>query len=150
MTGPDNATSYLWDNGNVQQDQWAWCENGKPGYQSYYLTITDTLGCQWSDGIEIEFFEEPGYADLSEGESLLTLFPNPVEEFFFWRLECDKEVQMAIEIHDGAGNVHYRYKIDRYQPGRQLKVDARNLNPGVYYFSVISNGNRITKKFTKK
>ncbi len=150
LTGPDRAFAYLWNDGSNNQTLLAYSETGEPGKYLYELTITDSLGCNWSDDIKIEFYTMPDYADLSEGERLITMFPNPVKESFTWMLETNKEVQIAVEILDGGGMVKYHEKLMRYQPGQQMKVEASGLNPGIYYFSVLSNEKRITKKFVKE
>ena len=150
IAGPDNAFAYLWNNNTNLQNLIAYCEDETPGLCEYKLTITDSLGCQWADSIKIDFYVEPDYADLSKGERLVTIYPNPVKESFNWTLETNKEAKMAIEILDGAGNVHFYQKIERYQPGQQMKAEVSNLAPGIYYFCVISNGDRITKKFVKQ
>ncbi len=150
LLGPDHAFAYLWNTGSNNQSILASSEDGQPGKYQYELTITDSLGCHWSDDIKIEFYTLPEYADLSEGERLITMFPNPVQESFTWMLETNKEVQITVEILDGGGMVKYHEKLMRYQPGQQMKVEASSLNPGIYYFSVISNDKRITKKFVKE
>ncbi|WP_161636329.1 T9SS type A sorting domain-containing protein [Saccharicrinis fermentans] len=148
LIGPDNAFAYLWNDNTNLQTQIAY-SNNHAGIYGYKLTITDSLGCQWSDSIRIEFYEELDYADLTEGERLVTIYPIPVKESFTWRFETTEEVKMTVEIVDGAGIIHYHQKIDRYLPGEQKKVEARNLNPGIYFFTIISNGKRLTKKFVK-
>ncbi len=150
LIGPSHVFAYQWKDGSNLQSIFAYCKEETPGVYHYELTITDTMGCHWSNDISIEFYEEPEYADLSAGERLITLFPNPVKNSFTWYLETNKSVQMSVEILDGAGNIHYHQKIGRYQPGQSMKVDVNKLNPGIYYFSVISNDNRITQKFVKE
>ncbi len=150
INGPSNAFAYQWQDGSNLQSLMAYCSDEKPGFNNYELTITDTLGCQWSSDITIEFYTEPEYADLSQGERLVTLFPNPVKESFTWYLETYKEVRMNIEILDGAGQVFHHQEIGRYQPGQSMKMQVSDLSPGIYYFSVISNDKRITKKFVKE
>ncbi len=148
LTGP-KAEDYEWQDGSVSQSYLAYCEEGIAGIYNYHLTITDTVGCQWSDDIDIEFYEEPGSADLSEGERLISVFPNPIEDEFVWSVELDEEAYIQVEMRNSSGVLLYSQKVERYIPNEQYTIDIVDYQPGIYYFSIASNGDRITKKLVK-
>jgi len=150
LSGPDNAYTYKWQDGSIFQTYTAFCEDNEAGTYSYELTITDTLGCEWSDEANIEFYEQVDYADLTEGESLIKIYPNPVSTSFIWSFETAEEVQMSIELRDGSGKLLYSKDISRYSSGEQNDVDMSGYISGIYYFSIISNDDRITKKVVKQ
>jgi WD40 repeat protein len=151
LSGPDDVYAYKWQDGNDLQSIDAYCETGEEGYYNYVLTITDTLGCEWTDSLQIEFYDEPTYADLSEGESLISIYPNPVEDSFTWylELESDTDAKMTVEIRNTTGILMYSKAYDRYISEETISVDISAYETGIYYFFIISDGNSISTKLLK-
>lgn len=149
LLGPNNFYGYQWQDGSNLQDILVYNEDEKPGHKKYELTVTDSLGCEWKNDISIEFYQTPEHADLADGERLITIYPNPVKTDFYWTFETNHEVQMQVEIADISGQVKYRNDIARYIPMDKMHISVNKLSAGVYYFSIISNGKRISKKFVK-
>lgn len=149
LNGPDYAFAYQWPDGSNTQNFLVNNQNQVPGHYKYELIITDSTNCQWSSTIQVEYYTKPEHADLSQGEKLISIYPNPVKESLHWHLETNKEAQMTIEIVNETGRIYHHQKIDRYQPGNQMTVDVSSLTSGIYYFSIISKDSRITKKFVK-
>jgi hypothetical protein len=151
LSGPDDVYAYEWQDGNNLQSIEAYCETGEEGYYDYVLTITDTLGCEWTDSLQVEFYEEPTYADLSEGESLINIYPNPVEDSFAWYLdlESDTDVKMTVEVRNSDGILMYSEEYDRYLSEEVVSVDISGYEKGIYCFSIISDDSIITTKLLK-
>ncbi|MGQ1786753.1 SBBP repeat-containing protein [Saccharicrinis sp. GN24d3] len=149
LLGPDNFYAYEWQDGSIVQNILVYSDDDTPGHKKYELTVADSLGCRWSDDIDIEFYQDPEYADLGGGERLITIFPNPVKSHFYWTFETNAEVKMEIDILDASGKVIFHQNIGRYQPGQQMKADMDRFSAGAYYFKIISNGKHIAKKFVK-
>ncbi len=149
LLGPDDAYAYLWHDGSNQQSNEVSCESGEQGFYDYVLTITDTLGCEWTDSLKVEFYEEPVYADLSEGAELITIYPNPVENTFTWSLESDIDVKIKVEIRNSSGLLMYSEYFDRYISEETISIDISVYETGIYYFSIISGDSIITTKLLK-
>lgn len=150
LLGPDNFFAYEWQDGSNLQNSLVYNEEETSGHKKYELTVTDSLGCRWSSDVDIEFYQEPEHANLNGGERLITIFPNPVKNDLYWTFKTYHEVQMEIEVLDASGKIQYHQNIGRYQPGQQMKLSMAKFSSGLYYFSVLSNDKRITKKFVKQ
>ncbi len=149
LLGPDNFYEYEWQDGSNLQNLLVYNNEGRIGHKKYELTVTDSLGCAWNSEVSIEFYKTPENADLSQGEKLITIYPNPVKEDFYWTFETRQEAQMTVEIADVAGHVKHHENIARYIPMQKMHIPVSHLSAGAYYFSIISNGKRISKKFIK-
>jgi len=150
LKGPSHAQSYQWQDGSTTQNYQVNNPTQTPGHHQYELTITDTTNCQWSSAINVEYYTQPQKADLSQGEKIITLYPNPVKETLHWNIQTNTEAQMTIEIIDNTGKTYHHQYINRYQPGEQKQIEVSKLSSGIYNFTISSNQHRITKKFVKK
>ncbi len=149
LSGPNDAIDYLWQDGSTNYNFLA-SDDGESGTYQYSLTITDSLGCQWSDDIRIEFYNLPNLADLSKGEDLINIYPNPVSSILNWKFETNIDVCMEIEILDINGRVILNETIERYLPGDVKKIDTSRLTSGSYYLVVIGEVGTVAKKFVKE
>ncbi|MCG9911984.1 MAG: T9SS type A sorting domain-containing protein [Flavobacteriales bacterium] len=81
------------------------------------------------------------------GFKIEPLYPNPFAQLANIRYTIEKESEITFELTDVTGKVVYNERIGNQFPGTytyQLQRD--NLNSGVYFYSFIVNGNKVTKR----
>ncbi len=79
-----------------------------------------------------------------------SLFPNPVDREFYLKLENDSGMDgVKVLIFSSLGKVVYESSRPIFPKNQQIKIDAGNLVPGLYFVNVIDSNNRINAKFLK-
>ncbi|MDN5210643.1 S8 family serine peptidase [Fulvivirgaceae bacterium BMA12] len=79
-----------------------------------------------------------------------SLFPNPVDREFYLKLENDSRIGgVKVLIFSSLGKVVYESSRPVIPKNQQIKIDAGNLIPGLYFVQVIDGNNRINAKFLK-
>jgi hypothetical protein len=88
---------------------------------------------------------------LREEEIMVNVFPNPSSNNFEVRYALQADANVQLELVDITGKL-----ISKTDLGRQAgmvehtyTLDGTNLNSGIYFYSIIVNGNRTTKKLIK-
>ncbi|NTW23128.1 MAG: T9SS type A sorting domain-containing protein [Lentimicrobium sp.] len=74
-------------------------------------------------------------------------YPNPFTGESMVSLMLNKTSVVSLEVNDLLGRMVYQLPAAKMNSGvNTLTISADNLNPGVYTYSVIVNGERITRK----
>lgn len=74
-------------------------------------------------------------------------YPNPFNGETEIRLNLNRNAMVSLEVNDLLGRMVYQLPATSLQAGaNKLTISANNLKPGVYVYSVIVNGERITRK----
>jgi hypothetical protein len=74
-------------------------------------------------------------------------YPNPFTGESRLSLMLNKSSVVSLEVNDLLGRMVYQIPSAKMNSGvNTLTISANNLNPGVYTYSVIVNGERITRK----
>ncbi|MBN2349615.1 MAG: hypothetical protein JXJ22_12285 [Bacteroidales bacterium] len=132
LYAPGHFTNYCWQDNSNNQIFTAKAENRQDGKYTYWLSVTDSLGCTASDTISVFFYNTPQSIDWESVEILS--YPNPVSDYLYWKLGGDGPYQLFLEITDENGKVIFNQHISQYFPGEIQKIDFRNFTYGIYYF----------------
>ena len=82
---------------------------------------------------------------IDEIETSFTIYPNPVENELFITTElCVEE----ISIYDIYGRETMRQQVNKLTS--QQVIDVTDLNSGVYFVKVVTDGSEVVKRFVKK
>lgn len=74
-------------------------------------------------------------------------YPNPFSGTTTIELTLEKKSMVSLEVNDMTGRVVYALPAASFNAGSNLlKISASQLMPGIYTYSVIVNGERITRK----
>lgn len=103
------------------------CHENFPRFNENYFspTLTNTAACT------VSIYDEKNMVEL-------ILFPNPVTDFIYFKMDTSQEI--IIEIKDFIGN--YIHKSEYYE--EKFKVDVSQIQTGVYILNI-----KINKKQTK-
>ncbi|MFN4122638.1 MAG: T9SS type A sorting domain-containing protein [Flavobacteriales bacterium] len=86
--------------------------------------------------------------DFFNGMKLGQNYPNPVTDISRIEFEIEKAAnKLSLEIMDIKGQKVFEHAIYNQPAGRShIDISATNLQAGVYYYSLICDGKRLTKK----
>ncbi|MEZ4687519.1 MAG: T9SS type A sorting domain-containing protein [Bacteroidia bacterium] len=112
---------------------------------TYYLTVTDSIGCQAQDVFYV-IVTANGIHDL-QGENGINLFPNPVSSHHQLNLVLDGGKTGKLLIMDVLGKAVLQENV---YPGTN-KIDLAGLVPGTYFYKLMSeDGLEGEGKFIKQ
>jgi hypothetical protein len=132
IQGPQHARDYCWQDYSHEPDYLAEATNTKPGVFDFWLAITDSLGCTSLDSISVEFYTpRSGSLDIKNGQ--LLIYPNPVSDWIYWKLDTRESCSFNIELVDNAGKCISNQRVQDYVPGTEMKVNTQHLPYGTYY-----------------
>ncbi len=150
LNGPDDFDAYEWQDGSIFQSFTVTNEQDSAGTFTCWLTVTDSLECQWSDSIDVQYYYDATASGNSS--SSISIFPNPVEDTFYWYMDTESNDtnNITIDISNQEGTSVYSSNIDNYISKQVLSITVSDLNAGIYYLSVTIDGERETTKFIKQ
>ncbi len=128
-------TQYRWQDNSFDQVYVAKSTDRKPGTIPYWLEVTDSLSCSYSDTIEITYINRYDRTGLAKEQ--LVIYPNPATDRFSWYLKTDQTVSLVAELSDENGRLIYQEEIDRYLPWEVKQISIVNIAAGPYIFSVV-------------
>jgi hypothetical protein len=131
---PAAYTQYKWQDNSFDQVYVAKSTNRKPGTIPYWLEVTDSLSCSYSDTIAITYINS--YDRIGLAKEQLVIYPNPVTDSFSWYLKTEQTLNLVAEISDENGRIIYRQEIKKYSPWEVKQISMDNIAAGPYIFSV--------------
>jgi len=124
--GGTSPYSYLWSTGDTVPS----VDNLSVGI--YTVTITDDIGCELVEAIEVGLFTN--LSELISSESEITVYPNPTTGDVQYFLETELSGTVEINVYDLLGHSVFEYKkqiAGSYAGNLFLHVD------GVYFIKVV-------------
>jgi hypothetical protein len=77
-----------------------------------------------------------------------TLYPNPVKDVLFVRLEKNINATANVEVFDAAGR---KIEINKFASGtNSVRADVSNLQPGIYYLEITTSEGVVRNRFIKE
>lgn len=152
--GSTNATGYLWDFGvsgtttDVSTDANPTFTYPSSGVYTVSLTAFSPCGdstITQQINVTVGINEVPGALAYVRG------YPNPVNDQVRMDLTLSANSPVSIQLSDIVGKVNnllYQNKLT--QGDHSLQFDMSNLNPGLYFVTVIANGSSKTLRFVKQ
>jgi hypothetical protein len=128
-------------------------------YASFYYTYPSGEG-QWNAAPNLTipiWFRVASADDLSvdrwsevNGIELLQNYPNPFNDVTRIQYRLDETSDVTFEVFDMSGRLVYAEDHGRIPAGiaQTFEFSAKSLSAGVYTYSIVSNGERVTRKLT--
>jgi hypothetical protein len=81
--------------------------------------------------------------------ALSDAYPNPFRQSTMISVTVPKDAEINLSVYDCLGR-HIRSLVDGYVPAgtHTVQFDAANLNSGVYFYRLLTNGTALTKRVT--
>ncbi|MGB4292172.1 MAG: T9SS type A sorting domain-containing protein [Bacteroidales bacterium] len=136
LKAPDNFKSYIWNDFSSKNYYLAKTLNEQPGTYEYWLTVTDSLECIYTDTIKITFLDKNYSFGISPGK--LVVYPNPANDRILWYFFTEEPIDLIVELSDDQGKKYYRQLIYRYFPGEEREIDIKKLKSGVYNLKIMN------------
>jgi hypothetical protein len=131
LEAPKQYKKYLWHDYSTDSTYLARSDDGKPGAYNCWLSVTDSLGCMWTDTISIYYYTNAQWIDIEHVQ--LVTYPNPATDWLHWYLKTDQSCKMVVELVDEHGRVVYNQYIAEYSPGELMKIDLGHIPVGSYF-----------------
>jgi hypothetical protein len=130
-------TNNLWLDYSTGEEFLAKPEDMKPGVQDYWLTVSNSFSCIYSDTISVTWLQNYDWVDLAKIN--VFTYPNPAEDRVFWYVNTDEPCQLNVEFADGNGRVLYRQFFKQYLPGEVKEINLGNMPSGIYSLRISSS-----------
>jgi len=132
-------TSYQWQNGS-QNSSYQVTEAG-----TYYVFVTDTLGCEGSDTVEVVVDStETGLEDIMSNSYRILIYPNPVREKLTVNIEADTPEKFRLMLFNNQGKTVYSDEITTRN--EKYYIETQRFPEGVYYLRIHTNESVHTRK----
>ncbi len=144
-SGGSSPYTYQWDNGSADQNQ----SGLEPGI--YNVTITDDEGCFVTDEYNVPDRRTTTPIDTTATSIIdnanvrsLTIYPNPTNGALFIAAELNTQQDVQIVLTNTLGQTLYVEQLSSTQVIKQ-RIDVADMPEGVYWLSIISNKERVTR-----
>lgn len=135
-----NFSNYLWSNGSANEEILI------SSADSYSLTVTDFIGCLWSDTINIAYENCPPTGVNSWGlENEIILYPNPATDEIIIRVPSElliEKPQYSLYNVFGAKIIE-----TKYVTGLNYRLDIRGISKGSYFLKINMRSQILWRKF---
>lgn len=131
----------------------------------YHIPLSTTVpGATENDAILHQYFNGPGFTEsdfsiIKAGNleapaaisSVAQNFPNPFTGVSEVKVNLTAAASLSLEVYNLVGQKVFEIPAQKKSSGTHvLTIDAKNLKPGVYTYSVIAGGERQTRKMIVK
>jgi hypothetical protein len=143
LKAPVQYTNYRWHNRTYEPSYLVTAPDEKPCTQICSLTVTDSLGCMFTDSIQVIFMQVP---DISVYDNIkLVTYPNPAIDNINWYIDVEKPCRLIMQITDENGKVLSQKTIGSYYPGQVVTTSVQKLSQGTYYIRLVNNSGVLIK-----
>ena len=146
VAGNDPDHSYLWSTGETTNEITITVEENV----TVSVTVTNALGCNDSDEIDIKSTINMGTATSANG-STFKLFPNPGTDKVNLSFGLNEPLsKAAITIYDLQGKQLQTTQLNVIENGQVVSLDISQLQQGMYIATIATERERMTVRFSKK
>lgn len=125
-----------WHDLSTEREYVVKSDDGHTGEKVIWLTMKDSLGCQYTDTISVYFTKTGNNTPMN---LLVNVHPNPARDRIWWSLSTEEEpalnaiLSLTIEITDEKGIKFYHQRIDNYNQGEEREINIKSFFSGIYY-----------------
>lgn len=135
--GPAGMSNYVWSNGETTQSSLL------NGSGSYWLTVTDVNGCQYTDTIH---FISTFSVEVLEND-WVSIYPNPTSSVVNISLKEYISEQVRIELFNVTGQ---KIIVKELNDAQNLQLSVEHLPSGVYFINVVLGSKNYLAKLIRK
>jgi len=139
--GGVGSLTYLWQPSNslndstIESDFWA-----KPfNSTNYYVTVTDSMGCQRTGAPFCFVNVNPLSVDGIESNTFFNVFPNPVNNLL--SINYSSTADSKIEIINSQGQIIKELSNQKTTGNYTITVDTKQFTKGIYFIKISGGGN---------
>ncbi|MFO8086252.1 MAG: T9SS type A sorting domain-containing protein, partial [Bacteroidales bacterium] len=139
--GP-NYQSYLWYDGSSAQSVVFQADSAGAGDHNVYLVVENAFGCQNSDSVIVEVFDDTG-VEISASE-LFRVYPNPFVSSFI--LDFMDKGDYEIYLLSSEGRLIEKHNV---KGQKRLEMAREHLSNGLYMLKIVNDKQVYTIKLIK-
>lgn len=94
--------------------------------------------------------EVSGLKEVSQEQINLNIYPNPASDYINLNFQSTKGENCSVELRDVLGKTIKTQTINAQEEGVSTRMDINNIPQGIYFITLRTNSNTITKKITIK
>jgi len=136
LNAPDPFDVDRWHDLSTEREYVVRSDNGHTGEKLIWLTMKDSLGCQYTDTISVYFTKTGNNTPMN---LLVNVHPNPTRDRIWWSLSTEEDLtlntrlSLTIDITSENGIKLYHQRIDNYKQGEEREINIKSLYSGIYY-----------------
>ncbi|MAQ32391.1 MAG: hypothetical protein CMD26_06685 [Flavobacteriales bacterium] len=96
----------------------------------------------------VAFEVNSGVNLIENSTTTINVFPNPFNSFTNLSVNSESAKEMNLEIYDNVGKVVYNQNVALTTGTNNVKIESKNLIPGLYYINVIIDGKNNIQPLT--
>ncbi|MDX9852726.1 MAG: T9SS type A sorting domain-containing protein [Tenuifilaceae bacterium] len=135
LTANIENVQYLWSTSETTQSISA------PGPDEYWLTVTDSKGCEYSDTITLQLADNIGY--INGIGATVNIFPNPVSDELHYTISSETPAIFSVELFSVTGQTVWREQTT-LQAEVSGKINVSSLKSGLYLLKVSTAKQSVT------
>jgi len=134
LRAPVNYTQYQWQDYSTFPTFLVKPKDKESGNKKYWLSVTDSALCNYTDTISVTFIKGNKWIDLENIK--LTVYPNPTSDKVYWYINTDKICQFLIQLTDENGRILYHRYLRDYISGEVKDISMSGLPSGTYHIRI--------------
>ncbi|NQU34692.1 MAG: T9SS type A sorting domain-containing protein [Bacteroidetes bacterium] len=145
-----NASAYIWAPGG-QTTSSITVDSIGIGYgsQEFSVVATDNNSCSNDDIVTVTFINCTGIEDIV-GLEAVSLYPNPNDGTFNFRIESRGSINVDVKVFDVFGTKHFELNNIEIVGDYISRISLTEPKPGVYFISIENEEGSFIKKFLIK
>jgi len=145
-----DAITYLWTPGNLTTPIITVDTVGIGlASQEFIVTVTNENACSNSDSVTVGFYDCTGIDEI-DGLDGFTVFPNPNDGNFVFKLVTSKALVLDLKIYNAAGMLFFSKENIAVEQIHSEKIRMEHANAGVYFILLESERGKVFKKILIK
>lgn len=144
LHAPDKYPLYFWNDYSTGPEYLAKPIEGKPGTVEYWLTVEDSLSCNYTDTISITFLKDYDWVNLAKIQ--IITYPNPAADNVYWYLKTNETYQLVAELTDRNGRVLYHQFFKQYFPNEVKEINLGRMPSGIYNLRISNSSSGMNYK----
>lgn len=135
LTANIENVQYLWSTSETTQSISA------PGPDEYWLTVTDSKGCEYSDTIKLQLADNVGY--INGIGATVNIFPNPVSDELRYTISSETPAIFSVELFSVTGQTVWKEQT-ALQAEVSGRINVSSLKSGLYLLKVSTAKKSVT------
>ena len=115
-------------------------------FEMYGVTVTDEIGCQVSQIVEVLASVCDGIGEEESLKNEINIYPNPAENQLFVELKNEKNEPIDMRLYNVLGEMIYEKMVKNNLQDGVFTLDISQIPSGTYFLQIGKDASFVTKK----